>query len=199
MSQKETGITGALPPERTDETHYVHIGTEYGEDRPYIEMIFSAYQAGENSYTHELTGENVRCETLFDGYADTELCERFGINPVELLDFRIEQLGLKWVEPVLEDLHKEFEHVPEFMLIRGTVENVKKNVSKWLNAYAEDAAGVGGDDSYFDYYPDGFYVAHQLCPHLGLDTELRWATERAVELRYADDVEDCLGQSRYGL
>lgn len=71
-------------------------------------------------------------------------------------------------------------------VVSGPPDTVKKYVIQALANTVEGAAEVGGDDSYFDYYPDEVYVMLQLCIALGLKDEFAVAREAIIMRRYED-------------
>lgn len=75
-------------------------------------------------------------------------------------------------------------------------ENVESNAEadltatqfkQWLRQVAQEAWGVGGDDSFYDYYPDNFYVAHQIAKQFksNLRSHVEWAEDFAIAVRYS--------------
>jgi hypothetical protein len=192
---KETGIEGALEP-NTPAGIIWFKRSDVGYD--HVTIVFEAYQAGENNYSYALTSSGVNCESVWDSWDDESAYEDAGFTLPE----RKRMLQAKLLH--MTDMHPS-DAVPiagrndgtSLLVLRGSYEKVRAHVANWLKEVAEDAVGVGGDDSYFDYYPDNFYVAGQLCDVLDLREELKAATMRAVELRYHDDTEDVLGQSFY--
>ena len=67
-------------------------------------------------------------------------------------------LNLNWYErPVEDDLDINVYH------LSGSKENFVKYAQVWADALVKEAPLVGGDDSYFDYFPDEVGGLLQLC------------------------------------
>lgn len=71
-------------------------------------------------------------------------------------------------------------------------ELMARAVSGWLWNVGQQAVYVSGDDDYYDYYPDNFYVADQIVEAIGLEwlkDHLVRVRELAVNLRYNEEPE----------
>ena len=73
------------------------------------------------------------------------------------------------------------------LVLEGDYAELREVVAKWLRRVAQQAWSVGGDDTYYDYYPDKFYMAGQMVDELGLTAEMRFTEDFAIAVRY--DVE----------
>lgn len=66
---------------------------------------------------------------------------------------------------------------------------------EWLRKVVDEAGSVGGDDSYFDYYPDQFYIADQVGEALGRQ-DLVQAAKEAVYAQGLYHDEDVIGHGQ---
>lgn len=66
-------------------------------------------------------------------------------------------------------------------IVQGPTRTVRKYAHQFLDMVADDAKDVGGDDDYFDYYPDRVYCALQLAIPLGLEDEYKEAYDEIMK------------------
>lgn len=161
------------------------------------QIFFTAYLAGENNDYEELRPLHGRLIRIWDGHMDTAiLTEEVGLSNDQIQKFYTARVN--WTSDHTEPLeyHTEVppldpnERADVFLLhIWGEVENYKKQFALALEDMAHDSSSVGGDDSYFDYYPDRWFVYHQIAQALGMKEEYEKARQIPLTGRYVEDDE----------
>lgn len=75
---------------------------------------------------------------------------------------------IKWLEHELPGFNLPFGMEPGAAVFHllGNDEKMKKLADHWAEMAIGDGGNVGGDDSYFDYYPDYLEGLHQLCQQI---------------------------------
>lgn len=68
----------------------------------------------------------------------------------------------------------------DIYVLMGTEEQLKALADNWAEAIITDAPSVGGDDSYFDYFPDYVDGLRQLCSQSGYHAPYNRAIEALV-------------------
>jgi hypothetical protein len=73
--------------------------------------------------------------------------------------------------------------------LMGSVVELKRFANHWSKLAIDDAAYIGGDDSYYDYYPDFLAGLWQLCRALDYPDPYKDAAANAWATRYDGDDE----------
>jgi hypothetical protein len=61
-------------------------------------------------------------------------------------------------------------------------------VSDWITRVKQSADGVGGDDDFYDYYPENFTVMQEINERFGgFDELIEEAKNYAIAVRYTDE------------
>lgn len=155
-----------------------------------FEVYFNAYHAGGTSLGAELRPRAV--ERIWRGYEDGVMMAEAGIPPEQIakvFEARVDWASQQHVIP------KEYRYQllgeapqfdpnsePDLYILRIDDRPAFENYFKgWLDRVVEAADSVGGDDSYFDYYPDNFTVADQVAAALGLEEAVTAAKKEVYD------------------
>ena len=139
-----------------------------------------------------------KVETVWDRYNDLYILERVTDKEV-ITDFynaRIEELtgGCEWSDKTHgmdEDGWPDVGSKPSVTVIRFFVTDDllwEERFKQWLQGLVEQSDGVTSDDSYFDYLPDLWDIALQICDIQGwLDDYDEAVTHLVEETDFCDD------------
>lgn len=156
-------------------------------------ILFKAYHDGENmSYDHEAFPDH-RVLQIWDSYRDQSLYEDIGLS---------KEWGRKIYEARQAGIFNEKPGDVEFPAYEDSSELAMDGVAEGWSLYAitiwdrnkfkesfrqfvvkatELKSTAHGDDSYFDYYPDLWYIADQIAKFLGGEA-LDWVTAGKKEV-----------------
>ena len=170
------------------------------------EIYFTAWQ--DNNYQEALRPNGGRLVKIWDNYNDLCLLEAIATPEViqKFYQERILQASNRSIIPakarpkIFNDPlnYDPFSIGDIYILSFGyydsdeAIEKFKDQFRSWMRQVADEAASVGGDDAYFDYYPDNWEVALQIAKALGMKEDYTKYRDIAYNLRYADDPDDNL-------
>lgn len=172
-----------------------------------LEIYFTAGLAGENGDYEDLRPlHGGRLETVWDGYRDLTAWgdAKIPVTAEQFFKVRVLQGSNRGIIPILDRPKIIDDPIERFQEIWDTgedllrlslwdqaaVERYKMLFIGWLALTAKEAEGVGGDDSYFDYYPDRWFVARQIAHAIpGLKKFYNQYRAEVINGRYKDDPE----------
>jgi hypothetical protein len=159
-------------------------------DSGWIEIFFESYQYDENGGWGQF-GQH--CRTIWSSYNDG--------SALEDADFSNKEIERVFNAKVAHHQAQEFvkgrdpNTGTDCYLLVGHKSVLEPVLIGLLNDLEEDAPSVSWDDSYFDYYPDGFFVAHQVIPAFDeafgtdLTTKMHETEKAVIASRYEEDPE----------
>lgn len=169
------------------------------------EIYFTAWQ--DNNYLEALRPVHPtrgRLEKIWDHYTDLDNLENI-VTPEVIQKFfqaRILQASNRSILPAKDRprvIHDPLNYDPTSIgdiyildIDLGGLEKYKEQFRFWMDEVAHAAASVGGDDSYFDYYPDNWEVALQLAKALEMKEDFEKYRKIAYDLCYSDDPDQVL-------
>ena len=158
---------------------------EYPGGHREAQILVATYTEGD-AYFRAPTTLRVRHESIWEGYRDTELVNALGWTD----DHHEAGVIAAWnavchfhdcprvfEQDMAETLAGELELATVFLITCwGTLDEIGYELARyamWIGAaLAKDCDKVGGDDSYYDYFPDGMNGFLQLCKGLGEPAKL---------------------------
>ena len=79
----------------------------------------------------------------------------------------------------------------DVFILRADTDNLRMLADRWADDAIKDLPNVGGDDTYFDYYPDYLSGLHQLCSQLGYPEPYnRFHDALVADDKYPNDPEE---------
>lgn len=189
MSTKKTGITGATAPMPGADGKWWHERDLAG--KRWINIGVVTYHNNLNAMLPSEIRATLMWQHYPTGVAFQDALGRSGVSN----EFVTKIISEAWADATdgyegVVFRENAAELGMDAYVVSGPPDTVKKYVLQALDAVVEDAAAVGGDDSYFDYYPDAVYVMLQLCIALGLKDEFAVAREAIILRRYEDDPDE---------
>ena len=166
------------------------------------EIYFEAWQS--NNY-EALQPEHGRLQRLWSNYEDFSLLEEL-VTPETIQQFyqaRVLQASNRGVLPshtrpklFNDPFNFDPASIGDIWILQfwtdAAIEQFKGRFRFWMDEVAHAASSVGGDDAYYDYYPDNWMVALQIARALGMKEDFEKYRSIAYELCYKDDTKDVL-------
>lgn len=157
-----------------------------------VEEVVGKYEIYFNAYHDGMQGIDPAPEKIWDGYEDGGMMREAGIPPTQIAKVfkaRVDWASQQQVIPAsyryqLLGAEPQYDNDGEadLYILRITDRpNFEQQFRFWLEEVVNQADSVGGDDSYFDYYPDYFSVADQLASALGLEAEVAKAKKEVYD------------------
>lgn len=178
------------------------------------EIYFQAYHHGERWNLQEFPYPLFRTEKIWDDYRDRGLLEEVGVDAPTIGKFYWSRVLLHSNRGVKADPGPYCTILldakpPEFMDIEPSdvyqfsftdIDSVRVEFYNWLKEKIDEGDNTGADDGTFDYYPDIWYIGHQVCHALGMEDEYRRLRQELLDttqygrdddLELASYIADC--------
>lgn len=146
-----------------------------------VEIYFQAYHEGELWDKSNLEIDGVRLEKIWDGYTDNLPLEDAKV-PDEMVEAfyqsRVQMHSSRKVVPeslrtrVLRDAPPLEREADVYLLIVKDLKAFRTHLrTRWADHLLEAENLRGADDGTYDYYPDLWFISHQLFNTLGMAEE----------------------------
>ena len=158
------------------------------------EIYFQAYHEGDMWNLEDFNHGLFRPRRIWDDYRDRNLLEEAGVDRPTIGKFYQARALLESTRGVKADpgpyctilrdfppLDSDNNPADVYMFSFTAIKIVREEIVKWLRRKISAGNETGADDGTFDYYPDIWYIGHQLAHALSIQEDYRQLRQQLLD------------------